>query len=382
MKKLLAILAIFFGLMIFTGSSLAASDTNILQPASDITYNENLIVNGYGKFNSIRIGEEGIGGVTYFNGTIINIGESVPVTFGDDVRIDGEIWRGTSKGTSDGMPLKISDTVIPTLTDLNDLGSSTNRWNKLYAQDADFSSNLTVVGEKVWTAGNDGPSSGLNADLLDGKHANNFALQGHNHDADYLKLSGGLISGNLNITGTLTVPAGIFTNSLNAGGITTTAITSNGFYWGSPKIGYATINGPTCSGNYVQRDSILCKWDGSSGQAMNPFWNIQLPHGAIITSFRAKLFDGANDNGLTCTLKRQKTAGTTDNGFYDLVSAGTTNIEQVGAYEKTSNSITNAQVNNEEYSYFIECVQTNTSITSSNLGVYGFRVTYTKSSLD
>ncbi len=48
-----------------------------------------------------------------------------------------------------------------------DLASTTNfRWN----------------GSKVWTAGNDGSGSGLDADLLDGLQASAFALASHSHD--------------------------------------------------------------------------------------------------------------------------------------------------------------------------------------------------------
>jgi len=37
--------------------------------------------------------------------------------------------------------------------------------------------------QTIWTAGNDGPSSGLNADLLDGEHASAFADAVHIHSA-------------------------------------------------------------------------------------------------------------------------------------------------------------------------------------------------------
>ena len=40
-------------------------------------------------------------------------------------------------------------------------------------------------GSKIWHAGNDGTSSGLDADLLDGNHASAFATSGHNHDSTY-----------------------------------------------------------------------------------------------------------------------------------------------------------------------------------------------------
>ncbi len=64
--------------------------------------------------NGEKIGQQGTGGVTFFNGTIVNEtttdeGAGIPVTFGDDVRIDGQIWRGEAAGSGDGMPVKIDD---------------------------------------------------------------------------------------------------------------------------------------------------------------------------------------------------------------------------------------------------------------------------------
>lgn len=55
------------------------------------------VVNAFTK--GVKIGVQGSGGVTYFNGTIINTttdeaGLENPVTFGDDVRVDGKMMRG------------------------------------------------------------------------------------------------------------------------------------------------------------------------------------------------------------------------------------------------------------------------------------------------
>lgn len=88
----------------------------------------------------VHIGGQGDGGVTFFNGTIINEtttseGADLPVTFGDGVRIDGPVWRGTSKGVSDSMPLKIADTMVPELTNINDIGSSSLRWDEVWLVD-------------------------------------------------------------------------------------------------------------------------------------------------------------------------------------------------------------------------------------------------------
>lgn len=66
--------------------------------------------------NSLKVGQQGVGGVTYFNGTIVNetTGDNDannPVTFGDDVRIDGRVYRGATAGTSDSLPFLINDNV-------------------------------------------------------------------------------------------------------------------------------------------------------------------------------------------------------------------------------------------------------------------------------
>ncbi len=71
-------------------------------------------VQGTMMFDSIKVGRQGEGGVTFFNGTIINntTGEGdsdIPVTFGDNVRIDGRVWRGATSGTDDGSPFIVLD---------------------------------------------------------------------------------------------------------------------------------------------------------------------------------------------------------------------------------------------------------------------------------
>ena len=66
--------------------------------------------------NSLKVGQQGEGGVTYFNGTIVNetTGDddaNNPVTFGDNVRIDGRVYRGATAGTTDVLPFLINDNV-------------------------------------------------------------------------------------------------------------------------------------------------------------------------------------------------------------------------------------------------------------------------------
>lgn len=72
------------------------------------------VINDTLQVQSLKVGQQGIGGVTFFNGTIVNEttgaeNSDVPVTFGDNVRIDGRIYRGATAGTGDDMPFIIND---------------------------------------------------------------------------------------------------------------------------------------------------------------------------------------------------------------------------------------------------------------------------------
>ncbi|NQU99296.1 MAG: hypothetical protein HQ538_01035 [Parcubacteria group bacterium] len=117
MKKLIFLTAVF-GLFVVVGIA-SASTADVLQPASTITYNEEVVINDTLRVDSAYIGstEAGVGGVTFFNGTMINNsvdtdGEStIPLTLGDDVRIDGRLWRGETAGTDDDMPFIVNDNV-------------------------------------------------------------------------------------------------------------------------------------------------------------------------------------------------------------------------------------------------------------------------------
>ena len=123
-------LGIMLGVLLFAGGAFAA-DANMLQPASDIVYNENVDINGSLDTDSLRVGTPGLGGVTFFNGTVLNEGVD-PFTVGDDMRVDGEIYRIQKGGDN---PIKISDHMIPTLTNVNNLGTNSNRWGEIWGND-------------------------------------------------------------------------------------------------------------------------------------------------------------------------------------------------------------------------------------------------------
>ena len=81
---------------------------------------------------SLQVGSQGAGGVTFFNGTIINNttdseGADQPVTFGDNVRIDGSLQRGNNSDT-DAWPVKVDDDLM-VYGDLSVTGSlSSSSW--------------------------------------------------------------------------------------------------------------------------------------------------------------------------------------------------------------------------------------------------------------
>lgn len=154
MKKLGILLGVF-GLFALVGVA-SASTADTLQPASTITYNEELVVNATGRFDSIYIGstEAGVGGVTFFNGTIVNASvdedgeDTIPVTFGDDVRVDGELYRTEVGGDN---PIKLADSIRPQTTATYDLGMESYQFNDAYFAGDVSADTLTLTGALTGT---------------------------------------------------------------------------------------------------------------------------------------------------------------------------------------------------------------------------------------
>lgn len=85
----------------------------------------------------ITIGQQGSGGVTYYNGTIANSttdedGNDNPVTIGDDTRIDGAIYRTEVGGT---YPVKFADSLMASKSNTYSLGTNAMPWKNLYLGD-------------------------------------------------------------------------------------------------------------------------------------------------------------------------------------------------------------------------------------------------------
>lgn len=82
---------------------------------------------------SLKVGSQGSGGVTFFNGTIVNnttdsFGADAPITISDNLRVDGAIQRGHNR-SDDAWDVKIDDGLrvygdAYFERDLNSLGSS------------------------------------------------------------------------------------------------------------------------------------------------------------------------------------------------------------------------------------------------------------------
>lgn len=83
--------------------------------------------------SGVKIGQQGTGGVTFFNGTIVNNtttgGKDNPVTIGDKLRVDDVFYRIEVGGSN---PLKFADTLVPYKTNEFSLGNSSYRWKDLY----------------------------------------------------------------------------------------------------------------------------------------------------------------------------------------------------------------------------------------------------------
>lgn len=98
----LSVVIVYAASLINVTSTLGGSDGDFFQ------------LDGTMNVDSLKVGQQSVGGVTFFNGTIINdttdsTGADNPVTFGDNVRIDGRVYRGATAGTGDSMPFIVND---------------------------------------------------------------------------------------------------------------------------------------------------------------------------------------------------------------------------------------------------------------------------------
>ncbi|MFH2105054.1 MAG: hypothetical protein ABII72_02340 [Parcubacteria group bacterium] len=164
LTKILGTLVMTLGVFAVAGV-VSAAPADVIQPASVITYNEEVVVNSTLRTDSIVIGsaEAGVGGVTFFNGSIVNNSvdedgaSTIAVTLADDVRIDGLLYR-TEIGGDD--PLKLADTIRPQPTATYDLGTAANEFRSAY-----FSGTVNTAALSAETLALTGALTGTTATL-------------------------------------------------------------------------------------------------------------------------------------------------------------------------------------------------------------------------
>ncbi|MFQ5795534.1 MAG: hypothetical protein ACE5JP_10860, partial [Candidatus Bipolaricaulia bacterium] len=94
------------------------------------------------------------------------------------VDVTGDTMTGAlTMNTSTGTDVAVTESGI-------DRSSPTAETFNIQNSDAAGTMTLQVDGSTVWTEGNDGSGSGLDADLLDGQDASAFAAVSHNHSSD------------------------------------------------------------------------------------------------------------------------------------------------------------------------------------------------------
>ncbi|PIY96996.1 MAG: hypothetical protein COY66_01900 [Candidatus Kerfeldbacteria bacterium CG_4_10_14_0_8_um_filter_42_10] len=120
-RGLITTLVIIVSTFVTAGLVYAAATHNVTSNLGGIS-GDAFDLDGTMIIDSLKVGAQGVGGVTFFNGTIINNttdnGADNPITFGDNVRIDGRIYRGATAGTSDSQPFIVNDNmeVVGSLT--------------------------------------------------------------------------------------------------------------------------------------------------------------------------------------------------------------------------------------------------------------------------
>ena len=216
----LGTVVVVLGIFIIT-SMVSAATTNTIQPASVYTIDDELqVMNNTSRFKSVYIGEQGAGGVTFFNGTIINNttdddGAGVPVTFGDDIRIDGRVFRGATAGTNvgDSKPFVINDNaeVLGTLTVADLLGTGVVSSNNI----ADGTITSADLANNAVTSAKIADGAVANSDI-----ASNAVTSSKIYDGT---IASGDIASSA-VTGSKIASSAVTENKLGTGAVTSTKI--------------------------------------------------------------------------------------------------------------------------------------------------------------
>ena len=169
-------------------------------------------------------------------------------------RMSGNLNVGGASGMG-GVQVAISATSAPGLVNFKD-GSGTIIGSQMLLSGAwNFSTTPTVGGATIWDSANDGPGSGLDADLLDGQHGS-FYLN--------LANSNGSLDINTRTSGTL---------SISKGGTNSTSTIQGGIVFGASINQYGTTLAGTAGQVLLSNGSSVPSWANQStlsvGYAVN-----------------------------------------------------------------------------------------------------------------
>ncbi|NQU99953.1 MAG: hypothetical protein HQ538_04395 [Parcubacteria group bacterium] len=321
MKKFILLFSVF-GLFALVGS-VSASTANIIQPAEDVTYNENIIVTsdysitaeGPGYFQ----GGLHIDSVTFFNGTAVNNsttddGEDIPFTIGDNARIDGEIFRTEVGGDN---PIKLADSIKPQTTAIYDLGTSSNRFRNIYLE-----GNITTNGGIDITS------------------------------EDVTITNGGLSITNGNLIGAGIVSSeNIMNNSITGDDISTSAdLSVENIGYSSAQTRYWSISGnsflPIDDSTTYTINLNKSYLSSTSNYMLAP---VNLPNGAVVTSLRVHYYDN-NAAAFTTRLYRDNKNSEDDS---DLMASVATSTNDTDWHTSSDSSIDDATIDNSVYAYYV-----------------------------
>lgn len=295
--------------------------------------------------DSIKVGKQGVGGVTFFNGTIVNSttdenGNDNPITFGDNVRIDGSLYRTEPGGDN---PMKIEDTIIPATKNTYSLGTSSNTF-----KDAFFSGTVTlgalsgagiistehITNSAITTSkiANDAVTANKIADnAVTSSQITNSAITTSKIADDAItaaKVADGAITTSSILDGTITagdLADGVIGVTVEDGSITTAKLADNSVT--SAKIISGVIIASDIADNAITSDKILSATITSSDLAVGAVSSSIISNGVIATEDIA-------DNAITGA---KITAGAVENSDLatDTVTLGTIDDD----------TITNADLN-------------------------------------
>ncbi len=162
------------------------------------------------------------------------------------------------------------------------------------------------------------------------------------------------------------------TGRIYSSGLTTTDVSSDSYKYSSPKNGYATLSSHAfhpmsidSNTDWVNADSAFFRTAGGGGAVAS----IQLPHGAVVTSFGCEISDVNSTFDLSCRLLRQGYPG-----HSVLASVTSSGSGGIGLY--TTTSIALATVDNLSHGYSVEVLFPG-NITGGGLSIRRVFVKYT-----